>query len=90
MARQTTSLLIRTMKTFPAKKTGAISLRVAVISLLVLVACSLCINIILESDFESDFVEFLYSTCYIMVFVSLFVLAIAVIILLISLFLKRR
>jgi len=71
-------------------KVSRIFLRLAIISLLIIVLCRLCIDFILEKELFTDFGEVLYSICYIVVAISIFTFLISAIILIINLVRKRK
>ena len=71
-------------------KISRISLRFAIISLLIIVLSRVCIDFILEKEFFTNFGEFLYSVCYILGYISIFTFLISVIILIINLVRKSK
>ena len=75
---------------FRINNLNRIFLRIAVISLLIIVVCRISIYFMLEKNFFTNFGEFLYSVCYILVYISIFTFLISVIVLIINVFRKGK
>jgi len=67
-----------------------IFIRVAVISLIIIIVCRAYVEVMLEKDFFTGVGEFFFSVSYILVYISCFTLLISAIILVINFFKKNN